>query len=277
MNYVKGKVLLVTGAGSGFGRLTAIKAAEMGASIVCLDVNPAAVEAAVTEITTAGGAAIAVVADVADLAAFKAAVAQGVEAFGKVDVLVNNAGTMPLAFISDHALAMDAWNKCIDVNFRGVLNGTAAVYDQMVAQGGGQIVNLSSIYGNHPVIGSGVYGATKAAVNYLSNSVRQESRGLIKVSVIKPTGVMGTGLASTVLNPMGIAGILGQNAPEFQDFVAKQATGELSPQSVDPEALGYQSLDPTFIADAIIHVINQPLGITLSEVTVRASSDPFIL
>lgn len=277
MNYVQDKVILVTGAASGFGKLTSEKAAALGAKLVCVDINPDALEAAVQAVIDAGGDAIAAVADVADIDAFRAAVAKGVEAFGRVDVLVNNAGTMPLAFISDHATALPAWNKCIDINFRGVVNGTAAVYDQMVTQGGGQIVNVSSNYGNHPVIGSGVYGATKAAVNYFSNSVRQESRGKIKVSVIKPTGVMGTGLGNTVINPLGITGILGQNALEFQEFVTKQAMGELDPSATDPEALGYQALDPTFIADAIIHVINQPLGVALSEVTVRASSDPFIL
>jgi NADP-dependent 3-hydroxy acid dehydrogenase YdfG len=277
MNYVQDKVILVTGAASGFGRLTSDKAAALGAKLVCVDVNADALIGVVEAIKESGGEAIGVVADVADIDAFRAAVSKGVKAFGRLDVLVNNAGTMPLAFISDHAAALSAWNKCIDVNFRGVINGTAAVYDQMVEQGGGQIVNVSSIYGNHPVIGSGVYGATKAAVNYFSNSVRQESRGKIKVSVVKPTGVIGTNLGGTVINPMGLAGILAQNAPEFHDFVAKQATGELDPSAVDPESLGYQNLDQSFIAEAIVHVINQPLGVTLSEITVRASSDPYIL
>lgn len=277
MNYVQDKVILVTGAASGFGKLTSEKAAALGAKLVCLDVNAEAAKAVAKEITDRGGEAIAVFADVADIEAFRAAVSMSVERFGRLDVLVNNAGTMPLAFISDHAIALSAWNKCIDVNFRGVINGTSAVFDQMVEQGGGQIVNVSSIYGNHPVIGSAVYGATKAAVNYFSNSVRQEGRGKIKVSVIKPTGVIGTGLGGTVINAMGLAGILAQNAPEFEEFVAKQATGQLEPAAVDPEVLGYQNLDPSFIADAIINVINQPMGVTLSEVTVRASSDPYIL
>lgn len=277
MNYLQDKVILVTGAASGFGKLTSEKAAMLGAKLVCVDVNAELLADVVQAIVGANGTAIAAQADVTDIDAFRAAVAKGVEAFGRLDVLVNNAGTMPLAFISDHAVALPAWNKCIDINFRGVVNGTSAVYDQMVAQGGGQIVNVSSIYGNHPVIGSGVYGATKAAVNYFSNSVRQESRGKIKVSVVKPTGVMGTALGNTVINPMGIAGILAQNAPEFQDFVTKQAAGTLDPAATDAEALGYQALDPSFIADAIIHVIDQPLGVTLSEITVRASNDPFIL
>ncbi len=79
--------------------------------------------------------------------------------------MVNNAGAMPLAFFSDHGLAADAWERCIDINFEGLLNGITAVYDQMITQGRGQIVNISSIYGNFPNAGGAVYGATKAAVN----------------------------------------------------------------------------------------------------------------
>ena len=80
-----------------------------------------------------------------------------------------------------------------------------------------------------------------------------------------------------MVNPEGIVGILGQNALEFQDFVQKYMSGQLPPEALDPDAIGYAALDPGFIADAIIHVINQPLGVTLSEVTVRATGDHYIL
>ena len=85
----------------------------------------------------------------------------------------------------------------------------------MIAQGRGHIVNLSSIYGNFPVVGAGVYGATKAAVNFLSESLRMESRGKIKVTIVKPTGVPGTGLAGGIVNQAAIVGILGQNMPSY--------------------------------------------------------------
>ena len=100
--------------------------------------------------------------------------------------MVNNAGVMPLAFYADHADAGAAWERCIDINIKGVLNGIVAVYDQMIAQGRGHIVNLSSIYGNFPVAGAGVYGASKAAVNFLSEALRVEAQGRIKVTVVKP-------------------------------------------------------------------------------------------
>ncbi len=277
MNYITNKVVLITGAASGFGRLTAMKAAGLGAKVVCLDLNAGALDELVGEIVAHGGIAISMVSDVREVEQMRAGVSAAVDQFGRVDVLVNNAGTMPLAFISDHAAALDAWNKCIDINFKGVMNGTVAVYDQMIKQGAGQIVNVSSIYGNHPVAGASIYGATKAAVNYYSNSVRHESRGKIKVSVIKPTGVPATNLSGSVVNPEGIVGILGQNALEFQDFVQKYMSGQLPPEALDPDAIGYAALDPGFIADAIIHVINQPLGVTLSEVTVRATGAHYIL
>lgn len=277
MEYMRGKVVIVTGAGSGFGSLVASKAAALGSAIVCTDINAQALDRVVEDIRAAGGKALASVADVRSIDDLRATVEGALERFGRIDVLVNNAGTMPLAFMADHAQALDAWDKCIDINLKGVINGTAAVYDQMLRQGSGQIVNVSSIYGNHPVVGASVYGATKAAVNYFSNAVRQESRGKIRVSLIKPTGVPGTGLASTVVNAEGIVGILGQNVPEFQQFVSQQAAGQLPATALDPESIGYAALDPVHIADAIIHVINQPLGVTLSEVTVRASADPYIL
>jgi NADP-dependent 3-hydroxy acid dehydrogenase YdfG len=277
MNYVQDKVVIVTGAGNGFGRLVAEKCAAMGALLVCTDINAEALDTTVDIIRATGGKAQAVVGDVSKIEDMRAVAAYAAEKFGRIDVLVNNAGTMPLAFMADHASALDAWHKCIDINFKGVVNGTAAVYDKMLGQGAGQIVNVSSIYGNHPVVGGSVYGATKAAVNYFSNAVRQESRGKIRVSIIKPTGVPGTGLSDTIVNAQGFVGILGQNALEFQDYVEKQASGTLPPQALDAEEIQYAALEPKYIADAIVHVINQPLGVTLSEITVRASADPYIL
>ena len=83
---------------------------------------------------------------------------------------------MPLALYADHAEAAEPWDRCIDVNLKGVLHGIIAVYDQMIAQGRGHVVTVSSIYGNHPVVGAAVYGARKAAVIVLSESLRQESQ-----------------------------------------------------------------------------------------------------
>ncbi|CAN5299584.1 SDR family oxidoreductase [soil metagenome] len=277
MNYLEGRVILVTGAGGGFGKLTVEKAAAAGARVVCVDINGEAASAVASGIEAAGGSAEAVAADVRNIDDLRAAVRAAVSRFGSLDVLVNNAGTMPLAFLADHAQALDAWNRCIDINFKGVMNGTVAAYDQMMAQGHGHIVNIASIYANHPVVGSAVYGATKAAVESFSNSVRQETRGRIKVTVVKPTGVMATGLLQTTVNMDAAVGILGHNWAAFQNDAAGLEEGTVPPKRLDPENIEYGFLDPGFVADAIIHVINQPRGVTLSDVTVRATGDYFIM
>ena len=200
-----------------------------------------------------------------------------VDAFGAIDVLVNNAGIMPLAFIADHAAALEAWHRCIDVNMQGVVNGMVAGYDQMIAQGRGHVVNLSSIYGNFPVVGAAVYGATKAAVNFLSESLRVEARGKIKVTIVKPTGVPTTGLAGTVVNQAAAVGIVAQNMGDFMEMFGQIAEGKFPAEKLDPGSISYPSLAPEFIADAIVYAIDQPWGVSIGDVTVRAAGDHFIL
>jgi len=275
-SHIAGKVAIITGAGSGFGKLTAEKLAAEGAKVVCVDIAQALAEATAEEVGKAGGSAIAVTADVTCIRDMQHAAARTIEAFGAIDVLVNNAGVMPLAFIADHESALPAWQRCIDINFKGVMHGCIAVYDHMIAQGHGHIVNLSSIYGNRPTIGAAVYGATKAAVDYFSHALRQEARGRIKVTVIKPTGVMATGLAGTVVNRAAGAGIVGENAGAFYQDYALYASGEAPVELTDPESIGYAFLAPEHIADAIVHVIDQPWGVSISDVTVRASADHYL-
>lgn len=276
-SHLEGRVVVVTGAASGFGRLLTAKLSTAGASVVACDVDEEALLEAVDEATTAGGAAIAQVADVTDLGQMQAVVATAVDRFGAVDVIVNNAGVMPLAFYADHARAAEAWDRCIDVNLKGVLNGIIAVHDQMIEQGRGQVVNLSSIYGNHPVAGAAVYGATKAAVAFLSDALRIESQGRIKVTTIRPTGVPGTGLGEGIVNPEAIGGILGAAMPEYMGQVMAVAVGEGSPEQVDPDRIEYLMLDPELLADQIVHTIDQPWGVSISDVTVRASGDRYLL
>lgn len=276
-DHIAGKSIVITGAGGGFGRLVAQKAAALGARITCGDIDLAAAQATADAVMAAGGQAIAVETDVRDLGAVKALVGAAIASHGGIDVMVNNAGIMPLAFFSDHEAAYPAWERCIDINIKGVLNGMVAAYDPMIAAGRGQIVNLSSIYGNFPVIGAAVYGASKSAVNFLSESLRVESRGKIKVTTIKPTGVPTTGLSGTVINPAAGVGIVAHNMPDFMDMVGQMGAGTFPAQRLDPEAMDYASLAPEHIADAIIHVINQPWGVSISEVTVRAAGDHFVL
>ena len=147
IDHLRDKVIIVTGAGSaaGFGGLVSRKAAARGARLVCADIDEEAARATARTVTDAGGDAIAVRADVTDLGAMQALAAAALERHGRIDVLVNNAGVMPLAFFADHATAIERWHRCIDINFKGVLNGMVVVHDAMMAQGRGHIVNLSSI------------------------------------------------------------------------------------------------------------------------------------
>jgi NADP-dependent 3-hydroxy acid dehydrogenase YdfG len=276
-NNVKNKVIIVTGAGGGFGRLVCQKAAALGAKIVCADIDTTTLNETVEVIKSSGGTASAVQADVTDLIQMKSLAARAVEEHGAIDVMINNAGVMPLSFFSDHEAAADAWSRCIDINIKGVLHGITAVYDQMMEQGRGNVINLSSIYGNFPVVGAAVYGATKTAVNFLSESLRVEGQGKIKVTIVKPTGVPATGLGSGVVNGEAVVGILGQNAPSYLGTLMDLAEGKVDPTLLDPEHPGYVALDPTYIADAIITAIDQPWGVSLGDITVRATGDGYIL
>lgn len=275
--HVADKSIVITGAASGFGRLVSEKAGAMGARLTCGDIDVAGAEAVAAGIRAGGGKAQAVAADVTRMADMRALAQAAVDTYGAIDVMINNAGVMPLAFFADHEAALDAWDRCIDINIKGVMHGTVAVFDQMMKQGRGHVINLSSIYGNHPVVGAAVYGATKSAVNFLSESLRVEARGRIKVTVIKPTGVPVTGLSATVVNQAAGIGILAHNMGEFTDMVMGMQAGTFPAERLDPASIDYASLAPEHIADAIIHAIDQPWGVSIAEVTVRASGDYFIL
>ncbi|MCW1957611.1 MAG: SDR family oxidoreductase [Mycobacterium sp.] len=274
--HLTGKVVLVTGAGSGFGRLISEKCAAGGAHAVCVDVHADNLAAVVAGIQAAGGQALAQVADVTDLDQLKAAVRQAVETFGAVDVLVNNAGVMPLAYFADHEKAWQRWHQAIDINIKGVVNGIAAVYDQMIGQGRGQVVNISSIYGNGGIEGAGVYSATKAAVTALSDALRVETQGRIKVTTVKPTGVFGTNLASGIVNQTAIMALAGQKGAQFGENLANLMSGSLRPEQTDVDSVQYWLITPDDLADAVVHVIDQPWGISISDVTVRASGENYI-
>lgn len=272
-NYIERKVIVVTGAAKGFGSVLSHKAADLGGRLVCADIDQVGLEASVGEITSNGGNALAVVADVTQLADMRALVDRAVAEYGQVDVLINNAGVMPLAFFRDHEQAVEAWDRCIDINFKGVLNGIVAVYDHMLANGRGHIVNISSIYGNYPSAGGAVYGATKAAVDFLSESLRQECPGKIKVTTVKPSAAGGTSLLGTIINPAASAGLMGANVEAYMEMIVAATEGNLPQEKADIENPAYFLLGPEEIADQILYAINQPWGLSIGEVTVRASGE----
>lgn len=241
---LRGKVIVITGAAGGFGRALSKLCGARGSRIVAADLPGPGLAALESELRSAGVEVCAVAADVRDAAQMRAMAKASLDRFGAIDVLVNNAGTMPLAFFGDHAAAAEAWDRCIDVNFKGVLNGICAVHDAMIARGRGHVVNVSSIYGNHPNAGSGVYAATKAAVNVLSETLRIESQGRIKVTTIRPTGVPTTGLGQSVVNGAAIVGILGHHGESFMANAAAYFSGTLEQEQTDPESIRYWAIKP---------------------------------
>ncbi len=274
--YLKDKVIVVTGAASGFGKLISEKCAAGGAKVVGVDVSVDALNEVFEGIRAAGYEGTTHVADVTDMAQVQAAGQHAVDTYGRIDVMVNNAGVMPLAFFADHERAWQKWHKAIDINIKGVVNGISAVYDTMIKQGRGQVVNISSIYGNAGTEGSGVYSATKAAVDVLSDSLRVEAQGKIKVTTVKPTGVLGTNLAGGVVNEAAVIGIVGQKGAQFLENAGNLQTGALRPEQMDIDSVEYWLITPDDLANAVVHVIDQPWGINISDVTVRASGENYV-
>jgi NADP-dependent 3-hydroxy acid dehydrogenase YdfG len=275
--YLKEKVIIVTGAASGFGKLISEKCAAGGAKVVGVDVNADGLNEVFEGIRAAGFEGTAHVADVTDMAQVRAAGQHALDTYGAIHVIVNNAGVMPLAFFADHERAWEKWHQAIDINIKGVLNGISAVYDTMIEQGQGHVVNISSIYGNAGTEGSGVYSATKAAVDVLSDSLRVEAQGKIKVTNVKPTGVLGTNLAGGVINEAAVIGITGQKGLQFFENAGNLQTGALRPEQTDVDSVQYWLITPDDLANAVVHVIDQPWGISISDVTVRASGENYVI
>jgi NADP-dependent 3-hydroxy acid dehydrogenase YdfG len=233
------KVVLISGASSGIGAATARRLAAAGHAVVMGARRSDLLVQLEQEIRAAGGEALAVQLDVSDLASMEAFVTRAEAAFGHVDVLVNNAGVMPLSFLRDRRV--DEWNQMIDVNLRGVLHGIAAVLPGMEARGSGQVINVSSVSGHRVDPTSAVYSATKFAVGAISEGLRQESRS-VRVTVISP------GYTRTELTQQG-------GSPDVQ-AMAQAATDEIG-------------LPPAAIADAIAFAIDQPGGVDVNEIIVR--------
>lgn len=273
-NYVEGKVIIITGASSGFGKLTAKRAAEMGGKIVLAARSEEKLKETVAEIKAAGGEASYIVTDVAKKDDVFAMAKFAVDTYGRIDVLVNNAGTMPLAFFSEHEQALDKWEQCIDISIKGTIFGISAVYDQMIKQGQGQVINVSSIYANFPVAGAGVYQIAKMGVQYLAESLRSECQGKIKVTTIKPTGFMKTNLSSSVVDQMAMMPAVAGPLEILSNWVEE---APLRPDFHDINSMTYNDPDPQVLADNIIYAINQPWGVSIGDLTVRASGESFVI
>ena len=171
---LQNQTAIVTGAGRGIGRATALALAREGAGVTLAARTGAEIEAVAEEIRTLGREALAVPTDVADQAAVQAMVAQTIDRFGKVDILVNNAGvagTSPIPKITE-----ELWDRNIAVNLKAVFLCTQAVFSHMCARGRGHIVNVSSLAGRYPVANYGAYGAAKFGVRGFTGITGLEGR-----------------------------------------------------------------------------------------------------
>ncbi len=238
MSTIENKVIAITGASSGIGEATAKLLAQNGAKVVLGARRTDKLEKLVKEIHASGGTAEFKAVDVTDREDVKAFVEFTKDKFGRVDVIFNNAGVMPLSPMN--ALKVEEWDNMINVNIRGVLNGIAAVLPIMEAQGSGQIINTASI-GAHVVVPTGaVYCATKYAVWAISEGLRQESQ-TIRVTIISP-GVVDTELGS-----------------DITDESSKDLLKELRKTALPSEA----------IARAVLYAVSQPDDVDVNEVIVR--------
>jgi NADP-dependent 3-hydroxy acid dehydrogenase YdfG len=221
---IDGKVIVITGASSGVGEASARLLSSQGATVVLGARRAERIQALASDLNGKGGKALAVTTDVTVRAQVKHLVDSAVETYGRVDVILNNAGLMPHSPLE--RLKVEDWEQMIDVNLKGVLYGIAAVLPPMEAQKSGHIINISSVAGHKVRPGSAVYAATKTAVRVISEGLRQEVKPYnIRTTVISP-GAMKTELADSITEPdiadsvRKFADAIGVTADTFANIVS---------------------------------------------------------
>lgn len=238
---IKGKVVVITGASSGFGEITARQLSVLGAKVVLGARRKQRIDALAEEINKNGGKALSVVTDVTDVKQVKDLVDSAVKEYGRIDVMLNNAGLMPQSLIEQ--LRIEDWDRMIDVNIKGVLYGIAAVLPYMKEQKSGHIINVSSVAGHKVGPGSTVYAATKFAVRALSEGLRQEVKPYnLRTTIISP-GAVATELPLSVTDP--------DMSKPLQEFYEKNA------------------IPADSFARAVIYAISQPEEVDINEILFR--------
>jgi NADP-dependent 3-hydroxy acid dehydrogenase YdfG len=193
---ISGKIVVITGASSGLGEATARLLSAQGATVVLGARRADRLQALVTELTQSGGKAIALTTDVTQRDQVSKLVDAAVEKFGRIDVLINNAGLMPQSLLE--RLHVEEWDRMIDVNIKGLLYGIAAALPHMKRQKAGHIINVSSVAGHKVGPGGAVYSATKHAVRVISEGLRQEVKSYnLRTTIISP-GAVATELPHTI-------------------------------------------------------------------------------
>jgi NADP-dependent 3-hydroxy acid dehydrogenase YdfG len=196
---ISGKIVVITGASSGLGEATARLLSAEGATVVLGARRADRLQTLVAELTQRGGKAIALTTDVTQRDQVSKLVDTAVEKFGRIDVLINNAGLMPQSLLE--RLHVEEWDRMIDVNIKGVLYGIAAALPHMKRQKAGHIINVSSVAGHKVGPGGSVYSATKHAVRVISEGLRQEVKSYnLRTTIISP-GAVATELPDTITDP----------------------------------------------------------------------------
>jgi NADP-dependent 3-hydroxy acid dehydrogenase YdfG len=238
---IKDKIVVVTGASSGLGEATARLLSAEGATVVLGARRADRLRTLVEELETRGGKALAVTTDVSQRAQVEALVDAAVQTYGRVDVMINNAGLMPQAPLE--RLKVDEWDRMIDVNLKGVLYGIAATLPHMQRQKSGHIINVSSVAGHKVGPGFAVYAATKFAVRALSEGLRQEVKPYnIRTTVISP-GAVATELPDSVTDPdtsKRIRTFYEQVAVPASSFARAVAFAMSQPEEVDINEILYR-------------------------------------
>ena len=231
---IEGKVVVITGASSGLGEATARLLSAQGASVVLGARRVDRLRVLADELSRRGGKALAVPTDVIQCDQVKRLVDAAVQTYGRIDVMINNAGLMPQALLE--RLKIDQWNQMIDVNIKGVLYGIAAALPHMKQQKAGHFINVSSVAGHRVGPGFAVYAATKYAVRALSEGLRQEVKPYnIRTTVISP-GAVATELPNTVTDPQAaerIRKFYAEVAIPAESFARAVAFAMSQPEEVD--------------------------------------------
>jgi NADP-dependent 3-hydroxy acid dehydrogenase YdfG len=241
-NNIKGKVAVITGASSGIGEATAIMLAAQGAKVVLGARRKDRLEGLANQIKAAGGEAVCLVADIKQRNDLVKLVDLACETYGRLDVMVNNAGISHLSRIDD--LQVDDWEEMIDVNLKGTLYGIAAALPIFKKQCSGHIINIISTSGIKIVPLQGVYAGTKNAVRTIAEALRQESGGQYRVTGISP------GFVNTEL------------ADHIKDEAARSAIQEKAAKI---------AITPNAIAGAVAYAINQPDNVDVGDIVIRPS------
>jgi NADP-dependent 3-hydroxy acid dehydrogenase YdfG len=242
MSPLSSQVVIVTGASSGIGAATAERLAAAGAKVMLAARREDRLRELVARIRAAGGAASYCVTDVSRRTATQHLAAATLEAYGRIDVLVNDAGVMSIAPLSE--LRVEDWDRMIDINFKGVLYAMAAVLPVMQRQKSGHLINVASTLAHVPRGGAAVYCASKAAVLSISEAFRQEIGPDIRTTVISP-GAVTSELHAGVADP----GLRAALAGAYQN-----------------------ALSASTVAEAILYALLQPAGVDINEIVLRPTT-----